>query len=146
MTWGQLKCKYLLIWKRNMQKFESSKNGIFCQSRSHRKLLFFRLSGKPLYGNYRISSRPFFRYFFAPLLFTIFFFIIILFYLFIYFFFFFFFFVRSYFFLHFCEITLLFTPKLKWLNACSWNCFLPSTAYTELLYPRHTKYAKGVYI
>ena len=47
ITKGHLKCKYLPIWMRNMQKFEFSKNAIFRQIRSHENLQFFRLSGKP---------------------------------------------------------------------------------------------------
>ena len=48
LTTGHLKCKYLTIWMRNMQKCEMPKNDNFSQVRGHENLQFFRLSGKPL--------------------------------------------------------------------------------------------------
>ena len=48
LTPGHLKCKYLLIWMRNMQKCEMPNNDNFSQVRGHENLQFFRLSGKPL--------------------------------------------------------------------------------------------------
>ena len=48
MTTGHLKCEYLPIWVRNMQKCETSKMTLFRQVRGHENLQFFRLSGNSL--------------------------------------------------------------------------------------------------
>ena len=48
LTTGLLKCAYLLIWVRNMQKCEMPKNDNLLQVSGHENLQIFRLSGKPL--------------------------------------------------------------------------------------------------
>ena len=47
LTTGHLKCEYLPIWMRKMQKCEMPKTDIFSQVRGHEKLQFFQLSEKP---------------------------------------------------------------------------------------------------
>ena len=47
MTSGQLKSKNSLIWMKKMKNCENSKNSLFSQVRSHRKLQFLGFSEKP---------------------------------------------------------------------------------------------------
>ena len=56
MTTGHLKCKYLLIWLRNMQNCKMPKIDISSQVLVHEKLQFFRLSEKD-FKMMKITSR-----------------------------------------------------------------------------------------
>ena len=47
LTPVHMKCKYLLIWMKNMQVCEMPKNDTFSQVRGHENLQFFRLFKKP---------------------------------------------------------------------------------------------------